>query len=104
MSDKLVKVNMLRDEVVSRPDLGKRFSPVWLRIADNPHELPEELANSLIGRGLAIAVDAEGKAPKPADDKGYAKMSVNDLKAELKALDLPVSGNKAALIKRLENS
>lgn len=37
-----------------------------------------------------------------ADEEGYAAMTVDELKEELEERDLPVSGNKAELVARLD--
>ncbi len=102
MSEK-IKVTFLRDEHISSPELGKHTPR---RVAKGEElELPAPLANSLRGRGI-VSFD-QGEKVKPAakaEGKPYTDMSVNELKDALKAKGLKVSGNKAALIDRLNKA
>lgn len=65
----------------------------WLRAWNRHDEIPGESAPES---------DEDGDDDGSDGDDGYEDMSVDDLKAELAKRDLPVSGNKAALVARLE--
>ena len=79
---------------------GKKSDPVSTESAnENLEELEEKSAAE-----EAPAEEAPAEEAPSADAPDYASMTVAELKDELKAKGLPVSGKKAELIERLQGA
>lgn len=73
--------------------------------ANDEYVTPGPITAAAPGPPAVFDAPADAPAPDaPDEDKAYEDMDVDELKAELKSRDLPVSGNKPELIERLEKA
>lgn len=73
----------------------------WLRSWNRQDEIPGEDGNTFIDTLDPNNTRGDAGDEGSGDASEYDDLGVDDLKERLRARDLPVSGNKAALIERL---